>query len=114
MASERAKAALVLVAREGRARSRYTPFGFYTADGSHKIEKGDRSSLVRDAGEQRILRRILRLRAKGMEARRIAAELDRLGRERPREREPWTYCAIERIVASADRRSADLARDRGR
>ena len=68
---------------------------------------------MRDPGEQRILRRILRLRAKGMGARRIAAELDRLGIERPRDRKPWTYRAVERIVASAERRAADVGRDRG-
>ena len=69
---------------------------------------------MKDPGEQRILRRILRLRAKGMGARRIAAELDRLGIKRPREQSPWTYRAIERIVASADRRAADMGQDRGR
>ena len=64
---ERVRAAMDRVAREGRPRSRFAPFG----------------------------------------ARRIARRLREAG-PNPRTGRPWTYRAVERILATADRRSRAL------
>jgi len=60
------------VARQGRARSRFTPFGWRAADGAVETRAGD-LQLVPHEEEQVALRRIVRLRDEGAGARRIAA-----------------------------------------
>ena len=90
--------------REGRPRSRFAPFGWRTADGSVEARRGDRRPLARHPAEQRLLRLIEDLRAVGLGARRVARRLDGVG-PNPRTGRPWTHRAVERILATADRRS---------
>ncbi len=59
--SERTTAALGQLAREGRPRSGRTPYGYRTNSGGAVVQKGD-ALLVKDPDEQKILRRMLRLR----------------------------------------------------
>jgi len=56
--AERTRLALEHVARQGRARSRFIPFGWTTASGGVEQEKGDRQQLVSHKAEQRVLGRI--------------------------------------------------------
>jgi DNA invertase Pin-like site-specific DNA recombinase len=101
---ERTKMALDSVARAGRARSRYTPFGYRTADGDTEQQKGDRRPLVPHAEEQRILERISALRDAGYGARRIARNLNENGRN-PRGSKPWTPENVASIVRTMERRA---------
>ena len=100
--SERVTEALGHVARQGRARSRFTPFGWRTADGSPTARAGDRAQLVPHAEEQAAVRQILALRAAGLGARRIAAALATDARN-PRSGRTWTAEGIATILRRVDR-----------
>lgn len=102
--SERTRLGMDQVAREGRARSRFTPFGYRTADGGTEQRRGDRRPLVADRAERRLLLRIEQLRGDGLGARRIAANLNSRGITNPRTGRAWTYRTVERLLGTADRR----------
>ena len=105
---ERTRVALGSIAREGRARSRFVPFGYRTHDGSTEVVRGDRRPIRKDPHEQRTLRRILAMRADGLGARRIAGHLNasstisRTGR-------PWSRGTVESILRSHQARTRALA-----
>lgn len=103
---ERTRLALAKVAAEGRARSRFVPFGYRVAGRQREleVEAGDRSKLVSHAAEQRILRNILRQRGEGLGPRRIARSLNDEGVANPRTRRPWTPSSIQKILSTVDRR----------
>lgn len=108
---ERTRDALATIAREGRGRSRYTPYGWRTKDGKTQLPKRrpdgppDRRPLVRHDGEQAVLRKIASLRKKGLGARRIAHALNRAHLS-TRAGKPWTFRAARKIVATVERRAS--------
>lgn len=104
---ERTRFALAAVARQGRARSRFTPFGWRTAAGS-EVRSGESGALGVEAGEQAILRTLLRGRKRGIGARRLASRLNGRGTMNPHTGRPWTPETIATILRTYDRRSAIL------
>ena len=103
---ERTRIALEHVAREGRARSRFVPFGWRTSSGGVEQEKGDRESLVPHKAEQRVLARIHALRASGAGARTIAKALNDDEIENPRSpRRAWTPSNVATLIRTAERRA---------
>ncbi len=100
--SERTREAMRQIAREGRVRSGRIPFGFRSAAHSASVTAiaGDRSQLVEDEAEQRILRQMFRLRAEGLGARRIARSLNAAGCVNPRIQRRWTPSTVAKIVAT--------------
>jgi DNA invertase Pin-like site-specific DNA recombinase len=110
--SERTQAALAQVAREGRMRSGRIPFGYRSSaypDRTISVA-GDRSRLVKHRGEQRVLRRMLKLRAEEeIGPRRIARMLNDEGLTNPRTGRPWSASLVQRVLGHAERRAAALA-----
>ncbi len=94
---ERTRSALDQVAREGRARSRLTPYGWRTGRGRTRVERGDRGKLRPHAEEQKTLQRMLRLRSEGTGPQSIAEQLNAAGRRR-REGRPWTRQTVWRTL----------------
>jgi len=69
--------------------------------------KDTRQRLERDEDEQRILRRMVRLRKSGLGARRIASALNKYKRDRnPRTGEAWKPSNVQSILRTFDRRAA--------
>ena len=101
---ERTRFALAAVAREGRARSRFTPFGWRTADGEAEVRAGDRRPLEQHGLEQALLKSMLRARQRGLGARRLARWLNERGRENVRTGKPWTPETVATVLRSHDRR----------
>jgi DNA invertase Pin-like site-specific DNA recombinase len=100
--AERTCFAMDAIAREGRGRSRFTPYGWRTADGEAENRKGDRSPLVAHPDEQAALKRIIRHRKQEKGARRIAAALNRQGAN-PRSGKPWTPESVAAILRRLER-----------
>jgi hypothetical protein len=96
------------VARKGRARSRFVPFGYRTGDGAAEQTKGDRRPLVPHEGEQRVLRRIRELRSAGQGARRIARALQTEGISNPRSSGEWTAPNVGTVLRTMERRAEAL------
>ena len=99
---ERTRFALDAIAQEGRGRSRFTPYGWRSTDGSAEVRKGDRSALVPHADEQTALGRIIRQRKQGKGARKIAAALERQG-PNPRSGKAWTPESVAAILRRLER-----------
>ena len=101
---ERTRFALAEVARQGRGRSRFTPYGWRTAEGNAETRKGDRGRLVQHPEEQRVLRRMLRLREREHGVQAIA---DTLNEEAilTRAGKPWTRQAVWSVMNRFDERS---------
>jgi site-specific DNA recombinase len=106
--SERTQDALDRVAREGRARSRFTPYGWRTAKGSSRVTKGDHAALVKHPGEQKALAKMLRLRAKGEGPQGIANALNEAGM-RTRNGTAWSRQAVWLLLENYDVRQEALA-----
>ena len=102
---ERTRFAMHAIAREGRGRSRLTPYGWRTADGEAELREGDRRELKPHEGEQAILRRMVALRASGLGALRIARELG----TNPRMGRPWNRGGVASVLATLDRRADAFA-----
>ena len=94
---ERTRSALDRVAREGRARSRLTPYGWRTGRGRIRVERGDRGKLRPHVEEQQTLQQMLRLRSDGKGPQFIAEQLNAKGRRR-REGRPWTRQTVWRTL----------------
>jgi DNA invertase Pin-like site-specific DNA recombinase len=105
--AERTTAALAEVARQGRARSRFTPFGYHTDSGGTTMARGNSGKLVKDAEEQKTLRRMLALDAKGLVPQAIADKLNDAGR-RTRGGKKWYRQLVYRILAAHDERQAAI------
>ena len=97
MISERTIAGLDAIAREGRPRSRFIPYGWRTARGGIKAVRGDRAPLVKHPEEQRALRRMIRLREKGEGPQAIADRLNAAGL-RTRVGKPWNRHVVWKIL----------------
>lgn len=85
---ERTRSALAELKRQGKRVSGRPPFGF----------RFDGDDVVPEPNEQRILRRILELRAEGLGARRIAKVLNRTWGRNPRTRCYWTHGTIGDVL----------------
>jgi DNA invertase Pin-like site-specific DNA recombinase len=108
--AERTTEAMGRVAREGRLRSRFVPFGHALAgtdatDGSDT----DARQLVEDEAEQTILVRMLALREEGKGAVRIAGTLARENVRNPRTGGAWSAGTVAAILRTHDRRADALA-----
>ena len=103
---ERTREAMRQIAREGRVRSGRLPFGYRTRRNpdSTRAVAGDRSPLIEHKDEQLLLRGMRDLRARGLGARRIARELNSK-RPNPRTGRPWTPSAVQKLLATAERRA---------
>jgi len=103
--SERTRAGMNQIAREGRARSRWLPFGFRIEGqpSSTELPKGNRGRLVEHASEQRVLRCIMRLCAKGFGAHAIASRLNSRRVLNPRTGRPWSVGGLRAILTTASR-----------
>jgi site-specific DNA recombinase len=104
--SERTRFALDAIGREGRGRSRRTPFGWQTADGESELKKGDRRRLVECDEEQQQLAALLRARKRGLGARRIAASLNRRFKTNPRTAKPWSPELVASLLRRLEKSSA--------
>lgn len=101
--AENTKNALAQIRKQGRAFSRFTPFGWRTADGKAEVSKGDRRPLVKHAEELAALQRISALRAEGFGPRRIARKLTSARILNPRTGEQWKRRQVERALATLER-----------
>ena len=92
--SERTRAAMAHMRSSGRRISRFAPFGWdFDADGE---------GLVRNLHEQRVVSRMVHLRAQGLSFRAIAEQLTKDAVPTKRSGRPWT----SKVVWSAIRRAA--------
>ena len=108
-AAERTVFGMEHVARQGRVRSRFTPFGFRIVGGGTEARgAGERPALEEHPEEQGILGRMLELRVQGLGARRIARTLNEGGAGNPRTGQPWHPATVQSILASAEKRRAIL------
>ena len=102
---ERTTAAMEQIVRDGRARSHRLPFGFRVEGSRATVAKaGDRSQLVPEQTEQRILAQMLALHADGNGAHRIARTLNEGGTLNPRTRAPWSTGTVAAILRTVERR----------
>lgn len=108
---ERTRVALDEIAREGRARSRFVPFGYRTAENPERttLAAGDRSPLVPHKTEQTLLNKMLKLRADGLGPRRIARDLNDKELVNPRTGRPWSFGQVQGILRTAERRQKALS-----
>ncbi len=111
--SERTVAGLEAIARQGRSRSRFTPYGWRTARGSTKTLKGDRAPLVKHPEEQRTLRRMMRMRDRDKSDQTIADVLNRERQSRARGGKPWTRQTVWRTLKRHDAREEARAEPQG-
>lgn len=102
--AERTRMALDRVAREGRLRSRFSPFGYAV-----EAQAGGKPRLLEAPAEQAMLRTILDLDSDGFGARRIANALNEAGTPNPRTGRAWTFGTIAAILRTVDRRAKALA-----
>jgi site-specific DNA recombinase len=105
--SERTLFGMNHVAREGRARSRFLPFGFRVegAPDSTVLSAGDRRPLVEHPEEALMLRRMLLMNKQGAGAQKIANGLNADGASNPRTGRPWTTSTVAAILRTVRRRS---------
>ena len=96
--AERTRDALAELRRRGKRVSGRAPFGY----------RFDNGNVVEDAGEQKILVRILELRGEGLGARRIAGALNDAGIKNPRTRRWWTHGTVGDLLRTALSRTASM------
>ena len=101
--AERTREALAEIRRQGRSTSRFTPFGWRTADGAAEVLRGDRRLLVEHAGELAALHEISVLRASGLGPRRIARALRMQHVANPRTGQWWNHRAVGRALAGLEK-----------
>ncbi len=103
--AERTRMALAELARQGRARSRFAPFGFCTETGAVEITRGSRASLIPHPAEHPVLERILDLRNTDVGATAIARALNAAGLTN-RSGGNWTRQSVASVLLGFDRRQA--------
>jgi site-specific DNA recombinase len=83
------------VAKEGRPRSRYTPYGYRNAEGGFQTIQGDKRPLVPHSVEQKAIRKLQRLRNQGVS---IRSTVHKMGKAlNPRTGKAWTASSIQSI-----------------
>lgn len=109
--AERTTDAMKQLARAGKVRGRFVPFG-YRIDGFPEalkvddIPREDRPDdlyLIEHPGEAAVLASMLDLREAGSGPRRIAGALNADGGGNPRTGRPWTFGNVQRILNAYDR-----------
>ena len=110
---ERTREGMAQIARDGRIRSRYVPFGYRVqgleATDVHDVPKAARGRrLVPNAAEQEILDAMLALRDEGKGAQRIRNALNDEGILNPRTGKAWSTGTVAAILRTHDRRVRDL------
>lgn len=112
--SERTRVAMGQIASQGRARSHRLPFGFRVEGRPTETEllKGERGKLVEQPEEQALLRKMLKLKARGLGAHAIASRLNARGVLNPRTGRRWSVGGVSAILATAAR--ADVAASRSK
>ena len=105
--SERTQSALAHVAREGRSRSRDLPYGWRSARGGARTVKGDKSPIVKHSGEQKTLRKMLKMDERGDGPQVIANALNKSG-TRTRGGKLWIRQAVAGIIANYEARQEAL------
>ncbi len=103
--AERTPMALAELARQGRARSRFAPFGFRTESGASEIAEGSRACLVPHPAEYLVLERMIALRDSGLGATAIARMLTAEGITN-RSGGNWTRQSVASVLLGFDRRQA--------
>lgn len=105
--SERTTLGMAQVARQGRARSRFLPFGYRIEGEPDKttLTRGDRRPLVEHEHEMALRQTIIELRAKGLGAQRIANHLNSSGQLNPRTCQPWTTPTVAALLRTLQRRA---------
>ncbi|MCC6809176.1 MAG: recombinase family protein [Deltaproteobacteria bacterium] len=105
---ERTRVGMAEVARQGRARSRWLPFGYRIKGNLRSIEasRGDKRPLIEYPPEQRVLARILAMKRGGKGAWKIARELNEAGEVNPRTKRAWSVGALAGIMRTAAQRTA--------
>lgn len=89
------------VAKEGRARSRWTPYGFRNQDGNFATRAGDKRPLVPHSAEQKAIRKLQRLQNQGVSVR---AAVRKMGKAlNPRTGKAWTASSIQSIFKRLER-----------
>ena len=106
---ERVTDAMAHIAREGRGRSRFIPFGYRTAGGKTMLSKGDTRPLVKHPEEQKQLRTLLRHRSQGLGARRLAALLNKKHKGNPRTGRVWNPSAVQSLLRNHEIRQEAFA-----
>lgn len=100
--AERTTAALAEIRSQGRANSRFTPWGWRTADGDWEVKAGDRRELIESDLERGILNMVRSWRARGYGCRRVASLLNTGGVRNPRGGQTWTKRQAERLIAAVE------------
>jgi DNA invertase Pin-like site-specific DNA recombinase len=103
--AERTRMALAELARQGRARSRFAPFGFRTESGASEVVAGTRARLVPHAAEYPLLERMLALRDSGLGATAIARMLTAEGITN-RSGGNWTRQSVASVLLGFEKRQA--------
>lgn len=109
--SERTTMGMQQLAKEGRARSRFLPFG-YRIEGepdATTLSPGEHRTLVEYGEEMRILRRMFDLKRGGLGAQRIAKTLNAEGTLNPRSNREWSTPNVAGILRSAEKRAPSAA-----
>lgn len=109
MIAERTKMAMDEIARQGLARSRFTPFGWRVEGGAWEVTNGNGRHLVPHEGEQEILSLVEHHRGQGLGARRIASRIQAKGLPNPRTGGIVTRRMVERMLGGIKRREASDA-----
>lgn len=106
--AERTRHGMQQVAREGRAGSRFLPFGFRVEGepDATEVRAGSDRRVVEHEAEMRLLRRMRELRAEGCGAYRIATTLNGEGTPNPRTKRAWSPSTIAAMLRNFDRREA--------
>ena len=104
--AERTVEAMDHLARIGKARSRFVPFGFRLRDNPMALEvpRGCDGDLVEHADEQGILFTVASLRGDGMGPAKIARCLNGGGTVNPRTGRAWTAGTMFNVVRTMERR----------
>jgi hypothetical protein len=101
--SERTRAGMEQVRREGRARSRFIPFGYRVEGEPDRVTlaAGDRRSLIQHEPEQELLAHMQTLQEAGKGPFAISTHLTRSGVFNPRTGRPWTPGGVATILETA-------------
>jgi len=89
------------VAKEGRARSRYTPYGFRNQDGDFVTLRGDKRPLVAHVEEQKAIRKLQRLQNQGVSVRAAVRKMAKT--KNPRTDRTWSASTVQSIYKRLDR-----------
>lgn len=105
--SERTRAGMEQVRREGRARSRFIPFGYRVHGEPQRVTqvRGNQAPLVPHQAEQTLLELMLRRVEAGYGPWAIASWLNKQALLNPRTGRPWSVGGVRTVLSTAARRT---------